>query len=69
MSEATNAHYRLVTPKQMPQLDARIPIGRLARVEEIAAAAAFLASDEAAYFTAAESPHDGGASNSAIWRR
>jgi len=59
----------LSDPAVMSRLESRIPAGRLARVEEIAAAAAFLASDEAAYITGAELLHDGGASSSAVWWR
>ena len=39
---------------------AEIPLGRLGRVEEVAALATFLASDEAAYITGAVIPIDGG---------
>jgi NAD(P)-dependent dehydrogenase (short-subunit alcohol dehydrogenase family) len=53
----------------MSRLEMTIPAGRLARVEEIAAAAAFLASDEAAYITGAELVHDGGATIGGLWWR
>jgi NAD(P)-dependent dehydrogenase (short-subunit alcohol dehydrogenase family) len=39
---------------------AEIPLGRLGRAEEVAALAAFLASDEAAYITGTVIPIDGG---------
>jgi len=59
----------LSDPAVMSKLESKIPLGRLARVEEIAAAAAFLASDEAAFITGAELLHDGGAVNTGIWWR
>ncbi len=40
---------------------ARIPLGRLARPEEVAAAALFLVSDDASYVTGVALPVDGGA--------
>lgn len=59
----------LSDPAVMARIEAMIPAGRMARVEEIAAAAAFLASDEAAYITGTELVHDGGATISALWWR
>lgn len=53
----------------MQALEGKIPVKRLATVEEIAGAAAFLASDEAAYITGTEMLHDGGTSISALWWR
>jgi NAD(P)-dependent dehydrogenase (short-subunit alcohol dehydrogenase family) len=48
------------TPELLRAADAKIPIGRHARPEEIAALFAFLASDEGAYITGAALPIDGG---------
>jgi meso-butanediol dehydrogenase / (S,S)-butanediol dehydrogenase / diacetyl reductase len=48
------------TPEMLAELDAKIPLGRHARPEEVAALFAFLASDEAAYITGAVIPIDGG---------
>lgn len=59
----------LKDPSVMAKLEAHIPAGRLASVEEIAAAAAFLASNEAAYINGAELVHDGGSSISSLWWR
>jgi glucose 1-dehydrogenase len=59
----------LADPKVMAMLEQKIPAGRLSTVEEIAAAAAFLASDEAAYITGAELVHDGGVTISSLWWR
>jgi NAD(P)-dependent dehydrogenase (short-subunit alcohol dehydrogenase family) len=53
----------------MAKLEEHIPAGRLASVEEIAGAAAFLASDEAAYINGAELVHDGGSSINSLWWR
>ena len=48
------------TPEMLRAVDSRIPLGRHARPEEVAALFAFLASDEAAYITGAAIPIDGG---------
>lgn len=59
----------LKDPSLMAKLEEHIPAGRLASVEEIACAAAFLASDEAAYINGAELVHDGGSSICSLWWR
>jgi len=59
----------LKDPLVMAKLEEHIPAGRLASVEEIAGAAAFLASDEAAYINGAELVHDGGSSICGLWWR
>jgi meso-butanediol dehydrogenase/(S,S)-butanediol dehydrogenase/diacetyl reductase len=47
-------------PEMLRATDAKIPLGRHARPEEIAALFAFLASDDGAYLTGAVIPIDGG---------
>ncbi len=56
-------------PSVMKALEDNIPAHRMSTVEEIAAAAAFLASDEAAYITGTELVHDGGSVIGALWWR
>ena len=48
------------TPALLRETDAKIPLGRHARPEEVAALFAFLASDEGAYLTGAAITVDGG---------
>jgi meso-butanediol dehydrogenase / (S,S)-butanediol dehydrogenase / diacetyl reductase len=48
------------TPEMLAALDAKIPIGRHARPDELAGLFAFLASDEGAYLTGAVITMDGG---------
>ncbi|MFF8535948.1 beta-ketoacyl-ACP reductase [Streptomyces sp. NPDC015532] len=50
-----------LSDEQLETLKTQIPLGRLARPEEIAATVAFLASEQAAYITGAVVPVDGGA--------
>jgi Enoyl-(Acyl carrier protein) reductase len=48
------------TPSMLQATDAKIPLGRHARPDEIAALFAFLASEEGAYLNGAAIPIDGG---------
>jgi 3-oxoacyl-[acyl-carrier protein] reductase len=48
------------TPENRARFLATIPLGRLSQPEDIAAAALFLASDEAGFITGVELPVDGG---------
>jgi 3-oxoacyl-[acyl-carrier protein] reductase len=60
-----NARTRMVESipePQREQIESQIPLGRFGEPEEMAAAAAFLASDEAAYITGVVLPVDGGLS-------
>ena len=50
--------YRIPRLKERPK---RVPMGRLARIEEIVAGMIFLASDESSYMTGSELIIDGGA--------
>lgn len=54
-------HRFLSDPAALKERLKRVPIGRLARMEEIAAGVVFLASDESSYMTGSELVIDGGA--------
>jgi 3alpha(or 20beta)-hydroxysteroid dehydrogenase len=54
-------HRFLPDPAALKERLKRVPLGRLARVEEIVAGVIFLASDESSYMTGAELVIDGGA--------
>jgi 3alpha(or 20beta)-hydroxysteroid dehydrogenase len=54
-------HRFLPDPEALKERLKRVPLGRLARVEEIVAGVIFLASDESSYMTGAELVIDGGA--------
>ena len=53
-------------PAKLAQLDAAIPLGRMARPEEIASVVAFLAGDGASYLTATTIFADGGIMHNSV---
>jgi glucose 1-dehydrogenase len=53
-------------PAQLAKLDAAIPLGRMARPQEIARVVAFLAGDGASYLTATTIFADGGIMHNSV---
>src|SRR3989442_8343813 len=51
---------RITEAEALKRMEERIPLGRVAKAEEVAAVALFLASDQASYVTGAVIPMDGG---------
>jgi acetoacetyl-CoA reductase len=51
---------RAVAPDVLQKIIAKIPVGRLGKVEEIAGAVCYLASDEAAFVTGSTLTINGG---------
>jgi NAD(P)-dependent dehydrogenase (short-subunit alcohol dehydrogenase family) len=60
ITETPMNHWWLDDPEARAEMSARIPVGRPAQADEIAAVIAFLASDDAAYVTGALWAVDGG---------
>lgn len=56
----------MADPEKLARLQAAIPLGRLGTPDEVAAVAAFLASDEAAYITGSSYMIDGGMSRYSV---
>jgi NAD(P)-dependent dehydrogenase (short-subunit alcohol dehydrogenase family) len=55
-----NEELTATNPEMVKAMDQRVPMGRIGEPEEVAAAAIFLASDEASYITGHALPVDGG---------
>jgi NAD(P)-dependent dehydrogenase (short-subunit alcohol dehydrogenase family) len=60
--EGTTGLAKLASDAARARMAQRVPLGRLGRIQDIAAMALFLGSDEASYITGALLPVDGGIS-------